>query len=106
VSDPRAYRVRFTANADHQLAKEFRRSRRQWGRDHELRFRADVLAMIEDIARAPHQHRARPELRGVRVAWVRTLQLVYLVDDDRREVLFVGFVWRQMLENALKLPKR
>ncbi len=99
------YRVRITPHASGQLARELRRSRKHWGADYEQVFRAEIRATIDSVARMPHQHRVREESFGVRVASVRSLQIAYLVDDDRREVAIVGFVWRRLLENALKLPR-
>lgn len=104
MTDRPVYRVLITDHASRQLARELRRSRSRWGRDNETRLRSEIRATLDAIARMPHQHRARPESFGVRIAWVRAVQIAYLADDDRAEVMIVGFVWRQSLENALKLP--
>jgi toxin ParE1/3/4 len=87
----------YTDAAVGDLEEIFARSIQEWGEDHFIRFRQELISSIRSLVFQPELGQERPDLAlGLRILWVAPHSVIYRATEERVEIVRVIYQRRDL----------
>lgn len=102
------YKVKLIAEAQQELRKEIRYSRRTWGLAHAKTYHKELRTQIASLRDTPLLHPIRNDiLPGIRIKIYKGNQIIYLIQEKKRLVVVLAILstYQSVDQNGLTRRK-